>query len=270
VTVGRLDDRVAMVIGAGAIGPGWGNGNASAVSYAREGATVICVDRNPDGAAATATAISEEGGRAIAMVADATDEEQMRETFAQVAGSHGRLDILHNNVGVGGTAGAPDSIPLERWNREIAQNLTSAYLGIRFTIPLMRAQGAGVITNTSSTLAVRFLSQPVVAYSAAKAAVEALTRSCALAYGPEGIRVNCIRIGFSETPLLMHGLDARRMTDTEKLDALERSRRKVPLRHEHGTGFDVAATAVFLASDEARYLSGVVLSVDGALEQAPL
>ena len=268
--MGRLDGKVAIVVGAGAIGAGLGNGKAAALAYANEGAAVVCADRSADAANDTAQLIGAAGGQAVPIIVDATDEDQMRELFEQASITFGRLDILHNNVGVGGSAGAPDTIELASWNNEIAQNLTSAYLGIRFAVPLMRSQGGGVITNTSSTLAVRFLSQPVVAYSASKAAVEALTRACALTYGPDDIRVNCLRIGFSETPLLMYGLDVRQLSEEQKTKALQRSRQKVPLRHEHGDARDVAAAAVFLASAEARYISGVVLSVDGALEHAPV
>jgi NAD(P)-dependent dehydrogenase (short-subunit alcohol dehydrogenase family) len=164
----------------------------------------------------------------------------------------------------------PDQISLEGWNREIAQNLTTAFLGIRCAAPIMREQKSGSILNISSLLAVRFLKVMTAGYSSSKAAVEALTRVCAAGYGRDGIRVNCIRIGFSETPLAVRGIDARGLKGEEREEALNSTRRKVPLRQEHGDAFDVANTALFLASEEARHLTGVILSVDGGLECAPI
>ena len=161
---------------------------------------------------------------------------------------------MHNNVGVGGTSGLPDQIEPAAWAREIDQNLTSAYMGIRCAAPVMRAQGGGSILNISSLLAVRFLRRPTSGYTAGKAAVEALTRSCAAGYGRDNIRVNCIRIGFSETPLIMAGL--QQLTDEAREREMDKSRAKVPLRGEHGDPFDVAAAAVFLASDDAKHITG--------------
>ena len=263
-----LDGRCVVVMGAGSLGEGWGNGKACAVSYARAGASVVCVDFVQARADETVALIEREGGTAVAMSADATDEAAVQAVIDGALAAYGRLDVVHNNVGVGGTTGTPDQITLEQWNREVDQNLTTAFLGIRCAVPVMRERGGGVITNTSSLLAVRFLRRPNVAYTASKAAVEALTRACAVAYGRDNIRVNCLRIGFSETPLVESGLMG--MTDEAKEAAMARSRAKVPLRGEHTDPFDVAAAAVFLASDDARNLTGVILNVDGGLECAPL
>ena len=264
----ELNGKVVVVMGAGSIGDGWGNGKASAVSYARAGAHVVCADFNFDRAMATRDLIAAEGNTAIAVQANATVETDVQAVVDLAVTEYGRLDVMHNNVGVGGTGGAPDQIAPDLWEREIAQNLTTAYLGIRCAIPAMRAQGEGVVTNISSTMAVRFLRRPSVAYSTSKAAVEALTRSCAVAYGPDNIRVNCIRIGFSETPLITVPLSG--LSEEQRNAEMAKSRRKVPLRGEHGDGFDVGNAAVFLASDAARYISGAILNVDGALEAAPL
>jgi NAD(P)-dependent dehydrogenase (short-subunit alcohol dehydrogenase family) len=266
----RLSGLSVVVMGAGSVAEGWSNGKASAVAYAREGARVLCVDSVLARAEETAHLIATEGGHALAVIADATNEDQVEATIGRAEAEFGRLNVLHNNVGYGGSEGTPDEVTLADWNREIAINLTSAYLGIRFAAPAMRRQGGGVIINISSLLAVRALRAPNVAYAAAKAAVEAMTRACAAAYGRDNIRVNCIRIGFSETPLVRVSLDTRGIPEDQQEAAMARSRGKVPLRAEHTDPFDVAAAAVFLASNEAKHITGVVLNVDGGLECAPL
>jgi NAD(P)-dependent dehydrogenase (short-subunit alcohol dehydrogenase family) len=266
----RLEGRSIVVMGAGSIAPGWSNGKACAMSYARAGANVVCVDVVAARAEDAAQRIAGEGGRVIALKADATREEDVAAVVERAEREFGRLDVLHNNVGVGGSMGAPDQIPLAAWQRELSVNLTSAYLGIRHAVPAMRRAGGGAIVNISSLLAVRFLKLPSVGYTAAKAGVEALTRACAAAYGRDNIRVNCIRIGFAETPLVELGLAARGLTGERREQELNKSRAKVPLRGEHTDPFDVGACAVFLASDEARHVTGVVLNVDGGLECAPV
>lgn len=265
----RFDGRTVVVVGAGAIEEGWSNGRACAFTYAERGATVICVDYALDRAEATAQLITEAGGKAIAMRADATVEDELRAVVDTALKETGRLDVMHNNVGIGGS-GTPDEVPLEIFQREMEQNLTTAYLGIRVAVPPMRERGGGVILNTSSLLAVRFLARPTVPYSTVKSGVEGLTRACAAAYGRDNIRVNCLRIGFSETPLAIRGINARGLVGEEREQALNTTRRKVPLRGEHGSAFDVAHAAAFLASDEAGHLSGVILNIDGALECAPI
>jgi len=266
----NLDGKVVALMGAGSITPGWSNGKAAAVAYSRAGATVLCVDWDIDRAEETVSVIESEGGKALALRADATREADVQAIVDEAVAQFGRLDVMHNNVGVGGSYGTPEDITPETWDRELAQNLTSAYLGIRCVVPVMRKQGGGVITNTSSVLAVRFLRSPNVAYTAAKAAVEAMTRTCAAAYGRDNIRVNCIRIGFAETPLLQLGVDMRDLPADQAEAELAKSRRKVPLRGEHTDPFDIAGAAVFLASDDARGVTGVVLGVDGGLECAPI
>lgn len=265
-----LEGKNVVVMGAGSIAPGWSNGKASAASYARAGANVICVDFVQSRADDAAQAIAGEGGRVIALMADATKEQDVARVVERAEREFGRLDVMHNNVGVGGSMGAPDQIPLAAWEREISVNLTTAYLGIRHAVPAMRRAGGGVIINTSSLLAVRFLKMPSVGYSAAKAGVEAMTRACAAAYGRDNIRVNCIRIGFSETPLVELGLAVRGLTGERREQEMSKSRAKVPLRGEHTNPFDVGAAAVFFASEGARHITGAVLSVDGGLECSPV
>jgi NAD(P)-dependent dehydrogenase (short-subunit alcohol dehydrogenase family) len=265
-----LEGKTVMVVGAGSQGAGWSNGSACAAMYARQGATVVCVDNIAQRADDIAHVITDEGGRAFAFRADATNEAEVQSVVARATVETGRLDVLHNNVGGASPAQTPDRGTLEDWNRDLALNLTSVYLAIRTSVPVFRQQGGGVITNISSLVAVRFLARPMVGYSVSKAAVEALTRNCAYAYGRDNIRVNCIRIGFSETPLVLSGLRASSLSDAEKEAALDKTRAKVPLRREHGDPFDVANAAVFLASDAAKHISGAILNVDGALECAPI
>lgn len=266
--MGSLEGKVAVVVGAGSIAAGWSNGSASAVTYAREGASVLCVDFHLARAEDTVRLIEAKGGRALALQADATDEDQVRRAVDTAVTAFGRLDVMHNNVGIGGSMGTPDQIALADWDREVAQNLTTAYLGIRCAAPVMKAQGGGVITNISSTLSVRFLRRPSVGYTASKAAVEALTRSCATAYGRDDIRVNCIRIGFSESALITSSMAG--LPDDVREAEMAKSRRKVPLRGEHTDPFDIGNAAAFLASDSAKHITGVILNVDGGLEGAPL
>ena len=266
--MGRLESKVAVVMGAGSVGAGVGNGKACAVSYAREGAAVVCVDYDLDRAAETVAVITGEGGRATALRADATVEGDVAAVMDAAVSEFGRLDIVHSNVGAGGVMGPPDQVTPDQWQREIDINLTTAYLGIRCGVPHLRQGGGGVIINTSSLLAVRFLRRPSVPYTVAKAAVEAMTRACALAYGPDNIRVNCIRIGFSETPLITTPLE--RLSEEQREAALNKSRAKVPLRGEHTDPFDIGRAAVFLASDDARHITGEILNVDGGLDCAPI
>lgn len=264
-----LSGRVAVVMGAGSIGDGWSNGKACAASYARAGAKVVCVDARQERAEQAAAQIRSEGFAAIAMTANATSEEDVGRVIEDTCSKFSRLDIMHNNVGVGSAAGPPDEVTLEQWNREFAVNATSAYLGMRFAVPRMRAQGGGVITNTSSVMAVRFAKASSSAYTSAKAAVEALTRASATAYGPDNIRVNCLRIGLAETPIIGAVLARRGLSEEEQQAELQRRRDIAPLRGEALSPFDVAAMAVFLASDAGRSITGVVVNIDRGLEGNP-
>ena len=267
--MGRLQGRIVVVSGAGASAPGWSNGRAAAVSYAREGAVVACVDRRLDSAEETLRVVEDEGGSGMALEADATSESSMQAVADQVTAAYGRIDVMHNNVGGSGSVGTPDQIEPEEWDLAIAQSLTSAYLGTRVAVPVMRRNGGGVITNTSSILSTRFLRYPNVGYAAAKAGLEAMTRACAAAYGRDHIRVNCLRVGFAETPLLRLGVEARGLSPEQQEQAMARSKAKVPLG-DHTDPFTIGAAAVFLASDDAKDITGVILNIDGGLECAPI
>jgi NAD(P)-dependent dehydrogenase (short-subunit alcohol dehydrogenase family) len=264
-----LQDRIVVVMGAGSSAPGWSNGKAAAVAYARAGARVVCADFIAKRAQEVAALIVDEGGHALELTCDATDGSSVKEAVDQVVAKYGRIDVLHNNVGFGGAVGAPDQVDEAAFDREIATSLKSAYLGIRYVAPHMRRRNSGVITNISSLASIRFMRLPTVAYSVAKAGLEALTRASAAAYGRDNIRVNCLRLGILETPIIELGMKARGFDQARADIEMTKSREKVPLRGEHGDAWDAAAAAVFLASDAAKYISGTILNIDGALECAP-
>jgi NAD(P)-dependent dehydrogenase (short-subunit alcohol dehydrogenase family) len=252
--MGRLSGKVAVVTGAASQAEGVGNGAATAILFAREGAKAVLVNRGLDRAEALAERIRSEGGEAAAFAADVTRPEAAEAMAAFAVERYGRLDILHNNVGIGGRLSTPETIDLADWNHVFQTNLTSALLCCRFCIPRMRAGGGGAIVNVSSvagTLGL-FGSPGAVAYTTTKAGLEGFTLSIAADYAAEGIRANCLIVGTVNTPMVRK-LGA---------DALERRRKAVPLRIE-GTGWDVAHAAVYLASDEARWVTGVMLPIDG-------
>jgi NAD(P)-dependent dehydrogenase (short-subunit alcohol dehydrogenase family) len=256
----RLKDRVALVFGAGSVGPGWGNGKASAVSYVRAGAVAICVDVKLAAAEDTVAIISGEGGRAEAHACDVTDGAQVATLVADVAKRHGRIDILHNNVGTT-TMGGPPDLTEDQWQRALDTNVTGAFLACKHVIPHMLARKRGVITNISSVAAVRYTGYPYASYYAAKGAVNQFTIGLALQYARDGIRANAIMPGMMDTPLI-HQQIAGQYASAEEM---VRARHEATPMGRMGTGWDVANAAVFLASDEAQYITGVCLPVDGGL-----
>jgi NAD(P)-dependent dehydrogenase (short-subunit alcohol dehydrogenase family) len=252
----RLEGKVAVVTGAASQAEGVGNGAAVAMLFAREGARVVLVNRNLERAQALEATIRAEGGEASAFAADVSDPAATEAMAAFAAERYGRLDILHNNVGVG-AGGNTVTQSLDDWNRLIAANLTSAMLTCRACIPRMREGGAGSIINVSSTAGMVGLSGTpgAVAYTATKAGLQGLTLSVAADHAAEGIRANCLIVGTVATPLVAFmGEEAR-----------ERRRLAVPLQTE-GTAWDVAYAAVYLASDEARWVTGVMLPIDGGFQ----
>ncbi len=257
---GRLDGKVAIVMGGGQTpGDTIGNGRATAILFAREGARVVVVDRRLDSAEETVAMIRSEGFEAEAAGADATVESDVSALIEGSARRHGRVDVLHNNVGIGGGDAGPARIEEDAWDQILAVNLKSVVLPCKHVLPVMREQKGGAITNISSIAAV--CSTPAVAYKASKAGINAYTQSLAIGNAKYGIRANVIMPGLMETPMAIEGLS--QAFGIPKPELIEQRNRAVPLGAHMGTAWDVAWAAVFLASDEARFVTGVMLPVDG-------
>lgn len=249
----RLAGKVAIVTGAGSRAEGIGNGRAAAVLFAREGARVLVVDANEQAAAATVEMIKGEGGTSEAAVADVTRAADCEAMVKTAVDRWGRLDILDNNVGIGG-AGSVLQVSEETWDRVMEVNVKTMMLAAKAAIPAMIASGGGSIINISSISALR--PRGLTAYSTSKGAVIALTRAMAIDHAADGIRVNCVAPGPVYTPMVYAGGMSEELR--------ERRRQASPLKVE-GTGWDIGYAALFLASDEARYITGQVLVVDGGV-----
>jgi NAD(P)-dependent dehydrogenase (short-subunit alcohol dehydrogenase family) len=258
---GRMQDKVVLVCGAGASGPGWGNGKAAAVLYAREGAKVFAVDRVLSAARETRDLIAAEGGVCEVFEADVSVHAEVRALTQACVARFGRLDVLHNNVGIVETGGVVEASE-ESWNRVIANNQTSVFLTCKEAIPHMLRQGQGVIVNIGSVAGLRWIGFPYIAYSAAKAAMIAMTRDIALQYAGQGIRANCIVPGLLNTPLVRGALTGTYGGDVEDMIA---QRDRLSPTGRMGDAWDVAWASVFLASDESRYITGTHLVIDGGL-----
>ncbi len=256
----KLADRVALVFGGGASGPGWGNGKSACVAYARAGAKIVVVDRVRAAAEDTAHMIAIEGGKAIALSADVTKTAAISAAVEAAVAQYGRIDILHNNVGIT-DMGALEDITEARWNKVMDVNLTAVVRTCRRVIPLMQHQGKGVIVNISSLAGAAINRYPCYSYFASKAGLNHLTKALAVQYAPYNIRANAIMPGMMDTPMVQQQIVGQ-YTDAE---AMGRARAaQVPMGRQ-GTGWDVAHAAVFLASDDAAYITGVCLPVDGGL-----
>ena len=258
----RLDGQAAIVVGGGQTpGQTIGNGRATAITYARAGARVLVADRDLDAAAATVAEITAEGNEAVPFRADVTHEADIAAMVADACDRWERLDILHNNVGISVAGGDAEisKIEGEAFDKIMAINLKSMVLAIKHALPVMRGQQSGNIVNISSTAAHE--DYPWVTYKASKAAAKAMTEQVALQNAPHGIRVNCIQPGLMNTPMAVDArMDAWNMT-REEVVAMRDA--KVPLGGKMGTAWDVANAALFLVSDEARFITGVTLMVDG-------
>ena len=256
----RLKDKVAVVTGAGQTpGETIGNGRATAILFAREGARVLLVDRDVERARETEEMITAEGGSATSFEADVTQEDDCRAIASECIGRFGRIDILHNNVGIGtGDAGALH-LDLDVWKKIIDVNLTGAFLACKHVLPQMRAQGSGSIINISSLASIA--STGMLAYKVSKAGLNALTQQIAMGNARHGVRCNAILPGLMNTPMAIEGFASA--TGASKEDVIRARDSMVPLRGKQGTAWDVAYAALFLASDEAQFITGVLLSVDG-------
>lgn len=256
----RLRDKVAIVVGAGqTAGETIGNGRATAILFAREGARVMLVDRDLDSARETQRMIEQEGGFAWSFEADIVREDRCRALALACREREGRIDVLHCNVGIATGDGGITRLEEAAWSRILDVNLTGPFLVCKHVIPVMREQQSGAITTVSSVAAVA--SAGIVAYKASKAGLNALTHAIACANARHGIRANAIMPGLIDTPMAVEGISRARGVSRERLRA-ERDA-QVPLGGKMGSAWDVAHAALFLASDEARFITGVVLPVDG-------
>jgi NAD(P)-dependent dehydrogenase (short-subunit alcohol dehydrogenase family) len=257
----RLKGKVAIVVGAGQTpGETIGNGRASALVYAREGARVLLVDRRLDSAEDTRAMIAKEGGEALAFQADVTRENECKSLAKTCVERFGRVDILHNNVGIGDGDANVTHLEEAAWDRILSVNMKSVFLACKHVIPVMRTQGSGAILNISSIAAVCSVGG-LLAYKVSKAGVNAITHQLALANAKYGIRVNAIMPGLMNTPMAIEGISKARGIPKDQL-VRERDA-QVPLGAKMGTGWDIAHAALFLVSDEARFITGVILPVDG-------
>ena len=259
---GRLAGKVAIVTGAGSSGPGWGNGKAAAALFAREGARVCCLDINLAAAKETAGIIADEGGEAFAHACDVADSGDVKAAVEAAMDRWGRIDVLHNNVGIL-ALGGPVDLDEADWDRVSDVNLKSLFLTCKHVLPVMEAQGAGAIVNVSSIAGIRWTGVPYVVYSATKGAALAFTRSVALEYAARGIRANAILPGLMNTPMIVEPL--KETYAGGDVDEMIRIRDAQCPTGKMGDAWDVAHAALFLASDEAKYITGTELVVDGGL-----
>ena len=259
---GRLEGKAAVVVGAGQTpGETLGNGRAMAILFAREGARVLCVDRILARAEETVAMIEAEGGTAWALAADVVKAADCANIVQQAGARLGRLDILVNNVGIGGGDGPAHRLEEAAFDRILSVNLKGMWLTLKAALPVMREQGGGAIVNISSLAAVGGGIQ--LAYEVSKAGVNRLTTSVAQSNARYGIRANAIMMGYIDTPMAVSGIAAASGRSTAEVRA-ERDAR-VPLRGKMGTAWDTAYAALFLASDEAQFITGETLRVDGGM-----
>jgi NAD(P)-dependent dehydrogenase (short-subunit alcohol dehydrogenase family) len=263
---GRVEGKVALVTGAGqSPGPRIGNGRATAILFAREGARVMLLDRDAESARETERAIAEEGGEAATVAGDVGVEEDCRDAVAACVERFGALDVVHHNVGVLEGDGWAEDIELEGWERIMRVNAGGALLIAKAAVPVLKERGGGAITNVSSIAAIvagtKGTSNPPLGYKMSKAAMNAITQSLAQTYARDAIRVNAILPGLIDTPMAIDNVV--RALGVPREEWVKRRDEAVPLKGGMGSAWDVAHAGLFLASDEARFITGVLLPVDG-------
>lgn len=260
--MGRLEGKAALVIGAGTAGGGWGNGKACAMQFAREGAKVVCVDMDKDLAEDAAAAIRAEGHDAIGLAGNATKSADMKAAVEATVETYGRIDTLLNNVGIVVRGGVVE-LSEEDWDRAFDVNLKSAFLTMKHAIPAMINTGGGSIINISSISSLKYLNKPYVAYYSTKAAMNHMTRVTAAEYAAQQVRVNAIVPGLMDTPMARISAEKNWGATPEKMaEYWEKRAAQVPMGWL-GDAFDIAKAAVFFASDDARWVTGQSLVVDG-------
>ena len=258
----KLENRVCIVVGAGQTpGETIGNGRAAAITYARQGARLLLVDRVEERLVQTRSMIADEGFEASLLVADVTDEAGCRSISQRAVEQFGRIDVLHYNVGKSQGDGEVVSLDIEIWSDIMTLNLTGFYLTCKHALPVMRAQRSGVIIGISSMAA--HGAHMNMTYGVSKSGMNSLTKSMAIHNARYGIRVNAIMPGLMDTPMAIER--RAREQDRHRDDIRAERARQVPLLGKQGTGWDVANAALFLASDDAKYITGVCLPVDGGL-----
>jgi len=260
----RLSGKTAVVMGAGSVGSGWGNGKAIAVLYAREGANVVCVDYRLEAAQETAQIITAKGGSAMAIQADVTKKQDIIHVHDTVLAHFDAVHVLNNNVGIVTTGGVED-ITEEQWDHNFNTNLKSCFLAMQVFVPTMKDQGGGSIINTSSIASIRYTGVPYITYAASKAAMNHLTRTTAAQYAPFKVRVNALLPGLIKTPMVEQAAGLIDEYGKGDVEAMWQERdSQVPMGHM-GEAFDVAYASLFLASDESKYVTGIELLVDGGI-----
>jgi hypothetical protein len=258
----RFESKVAIVTGAGCIGPGWGNGRAMAVRLAEEGARVLAVDRDPERLAETLERAGPARESIVTCECDVTASASVQAMVDKALQAFGRIDVLINNVG-GSAAGGPVEMSEEVWDSQVDINLKSVFLTCKHVLPIMKAQRSGAIVNVASTSGLRWTGSAQVAYAATKAGVIHLSRVVAVQHAPDGIRVNTVVPGQLHTPMVEARL-ARQRTGGDVDSLLAQRQKRIPLGFM-GDGRDTASAALFLASDEARFITGTELVVDGGM-----
>ena len=259
---GRLQGKIALIVGAGCVGPGWGNGRAACVLFAQEGAKIFAVDRDMGPMEETVARVKQAGGEIVTHLCDVTQSASVKAMVQACQAHYGRIDTLVNNVG-GSAPGGPVEMAEEAWDAQIDLNLKSIFLTCKHVIPVMEAQGGGSIINTASASGIRWTGAAQVAYAASKAGVIQFSKVVAVQYAAKKIRVNTIVPGQLHTPMVEVRLAKTRAGgDVDKLLAQRQAR--IPLGFM-GDGRDTANAAIFLASDESRWVTGTEIVLDGGM-----